>query len=758
MYEKMKQCAEFLGNTEVLQRIENLENMASNENYILSFIGQFSVGKSRLINNIIGRDILPTNISPTTAVITFLKYGPENCAVIYYNDDSYEKVEQSELKNIWQKGKSSRNLSNISYIDVLIDDPLFKNGLIIADTPGINALKAHDEITLNLMDTTEEIIYIFSKQVSETDKIFLKNNIQSGTNVSFVRTYCDAFDETEENEEDSITAELKILADEIGASKMFFVSNIKANSYYKNISRLRDYIDADIAKKADERLKNCIKVRAEQLWNGLEKSLNSYKEKLVSKKENKESELQKELDKQSSRRESFNSYDAEVNNETDRKIKAAYEDGEKRLSDCKEKHIKKSQKQLDNIDYGNNVEEKISDILNQDVKAAYDDMRKEYITPFNGIISEINESAEDILKNTDGFYADVVNVFPSDIEGIMQSMKESNDIIRYINEKLSELEKNDTKPGAKTFSEDELKELEETVSSSRINLDQLAPYAAKYIECEAAGIQPSAIMKRLGQGIDILTLLLPGEAFVQAAGVVGKVGANAGKIISSVDKTRDVMLSLKWGAEKLNAAKKTVAKEKPDLLDMLTAEYWLETLGKCFDKPPQQIEDEEYKNEYESRKRKLEAEYTASVNKLMAEKKKKGRYESEEAERKDRTALNESMKQQMKEQLRQEESNIREEAKKQVFAKLKKSGIEQFEKILDSLEANILDETKEQIRVAVERYKEAVVAELDNTINDIESSFAKIEDKIKALDSDELSDEITKCDDFKKDVREELCA
>src|SRR5450432_2915292 len=40
-------------------------------------VGEFKRGKSTLINALLGANLLPANVTPTTALLTLIKYGPE---------------------------------------------------------------------------------------------------------------------------------------------------------------------------------------------------------------------------------------------------------------------------------------------------------------------------------------------------------------------------------------------------------------------------------------------------------------------------------------------------------------------------------------------------------------------------------------------------------------------------------------------------------------------------------------------------------
>ncbi|HNW37188.1 MAG TPA: dynamin family protein, partial [Candidatus Ozemobacteraceae bacterium] len=44
-------------------------------------VGEFNTGKSSLINSMLGEDILPTGVTPTTSLVTILEPGPFNVHV-----------------------------------------------------------------------------------------------------------------------------------------------------------------------------------------------------------------------------------------------------------------------------------------------------------------------------------------------------------------------------------------------------------------------------------------------------------------------------------------------------------------------------------------------------------------------------------------------------------------------------------------------------------------------------------------------------
>ncbi len=67
---------------------DNLENLFS-----VVFIGEFSTGKSTIINALLGRSILPEGITPTTDEITIVKYGKADQESSY---DGYHYISINE--------------------------------------------------------------------------------------------------------------------------------------------------------------------------------------------------------------------------------------------------------------------------------------------------------------------------------------------------------------------------------------------------------------------------------------------------------------------------------------------------------------------------------------------------------------------------------------------------------------------------------------------------------------------------------------
>ena len=82
---------------------DDLSFRIENNEFRITIVGEFSSGKSTLIDALIGQDILPHSTSETTATLTYIHsvesgHPKENKAEIYFTDGKTKVVDFSELK------------------------------------------------------------------------------------------------------------------------------------------------------------------------------------------------------------------------------------------------------------------------------------------------------------------------------------------------------------------------------------------------------------------------------------------------------------------------------------------------------------------------------------------------------------------------------------------------------------------------------------------------------------------------------------
>ncbi|EAJ0326312.1 ATP-binding protein [Campylobacter lari] len=118
----------------------------------IAIIGQFSSGKSTLLNLILQKECLPTGVVPVTFKPTFLRYAREYFLRVEYEDGSDEIVDINELAKFSDqrnKLKETKSLHLFAPIELLKD-------ITLIDTPGLNAN------TTDTLTTFQELSFMHS--------------------------------------------------------------------------------------------------------------------------------------------------------------------------------------------------------------------------------------------------------------------------------------------------------------------------------------------------------------------------------------------------------------------------------------------------------------------------------------------------------------------------------------------------------------------------------------------------------------------
>src|SRR5690625_6957925 len=117
-------------------KVIDLYDKLQSEQFIISFSGHFSAGKSSIINYILGKDVLPNSPIPTSANIVKVSSG-EGVARVFFNEE--QPVEYKEPYDIDMIKDYCMDKDTISRIEISTSVTLFPTNSIFLDTPGIDS-------------------------------------------------------------------------------------------------------------------------------------------------------------------------------------------------------------------------------------------------------------------------------------------------------------------------------------------------------------------------------------------------------------------------------------------------------------------------------------------------------------------------------------------------------------------------------------------------------------------------------------------
>ena len=572
--EKLLEISDYLNDNESVIQLKRLEKSLEDKNYVMSVMGQFSAGKSRLINNLLGRTILPVHVTETTAVITFIRYKDEDMIELVYPDGKIESVSLEDSLDMWQTGANADILSGLECIHIGLRSELLKNGLILVDTPGINTvIDKHIELTESVIINSDRVLYVLGKPITESDIHFVEAINKFGTEVVFVRTHMDDLKCSEEDANITICTERENLS-KFSSGEVFFVSNEENSGYYNGILELNAYLSCSIAdniyKTIQDNALNKLKFiaakqegklfdRRKELSLILNNEMEEYRQNKEAIRSSLEM-LEKNLEqKRNSLREK---YDRET-------INAAQE-----LENNKNAELKKITIRINNTSSKEFTDE-YHERMGQDIREACVRMRNGYVECFNRLIRDNKASFIEEMKDNTEFSVwipdmpdsiDEADSHTNDIKARLSALYEFKESLQ---DELDRIDsENQRIQESNAAIEEEKAALQESLSVVQKQLDAFPPYVARYIEVEGSHTHEQ-VFKTIGNVIDWGTIFIPGATWAKFGSKFLNLGskvAKAAKAIKVSDAFADgarVLAKVAKGAESgRKAAKNAKAFEK----------------------------------------------------------------------------------------------------------------------------------------------------------------------------------------------------
>ncbi|HDD43303.1 MAG TPA: GTP-binding protein, partial [Candidatus Desulfofervidus auxilii] len=151
---KFKDGLKSLNNKYLLEYVDYCIEKVKRDKLEVAFVGEVSTGKSTLINALLGKDLLPIGIGPTTLKLAYIKKDNIDTVTVHYKDDSIKvfKVKKDIIEKISKD-------ENVEDFEISLKDFPFER-IAFVDTIGVGDIENMEQITYTYLPLADAIVLV----------------------------------------------------------------------------------------------------------------------------------------------------------------------------------------------------------------------------------------------------------------------------------------------------------------------------------------------------------------------------------------------------------------------------------------------------------------------------------------------------------------------------------------------------------------------------------------------------------------------
>ncbi|MEZ4363675.1 MAG: dynamin family protein [Kofleriaceae bacterium] len=148
------------------------------ERFHLVVLGEFNHGKSSFVNALLGAEVLPTGITPTTASLNHVVWGESSAARVVTLAGESAPLAPAQLKE-WVTVAGGRS-AEVAYVELAYPSELLRNNVVLVDTPGVNDLnEQRAEITYGYVPRADAVVFLLDagQALKDSEREFLRSRV-----------------------------------------------------------------------------------------------------------------------------------------------------------------------------------------------------------------------------------------------------------------------------------------------------------------------------------------------------------------------------------------------------------------------------------------------------------------------------------------------------------------------------------------------------------------------------------------------------
>ena len=177
------------------------------DRFHLVVVGEFNHGKTTFVNALLGAEVLPVGVTPTTAVIHHLEYAAQPRAELVRDSGERQPMAFEEVRKfaVGQEKGSEAVANEVNRLEVFYPAEILRERIVLVDTPGVNDLSLQRaDITYSYIPRSDAVLFLLDagQPLKESERVFLNEKLlgQSRDKIIFVVTKRDIWSSEEEVE------------------------------------------------------------------------------------------------------------------------------------------------------------------------------------------------------------------------------------------------------------------------------------------------------------------------------------------------------------------------------------------------------------------------------------------------------------------------------------------------------------------------------------------------------------------------------
>jgi tetratricopeptide (TPR) repeat protein/GTP-binding protein EngB required for normal cell division len=127
---------------------------------LIAVMGEFNTGKSSFVNALCGEKVARVGVTPTTATINVLRYGPRGARILYH-DGRARELTADEASNFLARLDDAR-AAEVRVVEVFLPVEFLRQ-VEVVDTPGLNSLRPeHEVVARGFLTEADAIVWLFA--------------------------------------------------------------------------------------------------------------------------------------------------------------------------------------------------------------------------------------------------------------------------------------------------------------------------------------------------------------------------------------------------------------------------------------------------------------------------------------------------------------------------------------------------------------------------------------------------------------------